>query len=214
MNVGRKAKDLTKEEFKYFAVKQRIDKLDRSGQSRVYWECKCNCGESFIRRHDFITSGKCNSCGCRSRNFNHGKEHVKWKGHGEISGHYFGEIKNNAKYRNLEFDLTIEFIWELYQKQQGKCALSNISIKFKQSKRTNEPPQTASLDRIDGSKGYTLDNVQWVHKDVNTIKNKLTDKQLIRICGLIAKHNIGNDLSHITADNFSDGEHVDESFIF
>jgi len=35
---------------------------------------------------------------------------------------------------------------------------------------------TASLDRINSSKGYTLDNVQWVHKTVNIMKQGLSDE--------------------------------------
>jgi hypothetical protein len=35
------------------------------------------------------------------------------------------------------------------------------------------------LDRIDSSKGYLEDNVQWVHKDFQKIKLDLTEDSLL-----------------------------------
>ncbi len=48
--------------------------------------------------------------------------------------------------------------------------------------------RTASLDRIDSSKGYTKDNIQWVHKHVNLMKHKFDQKYFVDICKLIANH--------------------------
>lgn len=114
-----------------------------------------------------------------------------WKGSGEIYYTYFSSIKRRAKYDNINFNLSIEFLWELFMKQNRFCALSGIEIYFcvkgsgynKNSK--NRAVQTASLDRKDSNQGYTEDNVQWVHKVVNTMKMKLSDKDFIEWCQLI-----------------------------
>jgi hypothetical protein len=55
------------------------------------------------------------------------------------------------------------------------------------SKKGVGNPQTASLDRIDSNKGYTKDNVVWVHKNVNAFKNCLSHKDFIKICHLVSK---------------------------
>ena len=47
---------------------------------------------------------------------------------------------------------------------------------------------TASLDRIDSSKGYIKGNVQWVHKEFNKMKLDLLDKEFIDICKLVHKY--------------------------
>jgi len=47
--------------------------------------------------------------------------------------------------------------------------------------------QTASLDRIDSSKGYVLDNVQWVHKRVNFLKRDYSEKELLFWCNAISE---------------------------
>lgn len=49
----------------------------------------------------------------------------------------------------------------------------------------NSSLQTASLDRIDSSKGYTIDNVWWIHKQLNWMKWDLTIDRINEIAGLI-----------------------------
>lgn len=45
--------------------------------------------------------------------------------------------------------------------------------------------QTASLDRIDSTKGYIESNVQWLHKDINNIKQDYSVNELLAYCKLI-----------------------------
>jgi hypothetical protein len=110
-----------------------------------------------------------------------------WLGCGEISGAYFYNIKNNAIKRRLDFDLTIEYIWSLFLKQNKKCALSGVDIGFSK-KNIDKHKTTASLDRIDSSKGYIIENTQWVHKEINRMKMDLNENEFIYWCNLIAKH--------------------------
>jgi hypothetical protein len=48
---------------------------------------------------------------------------------------------------------------------------------------------TASLDRIDSSRGYTLDNIQWVHKDLNKMKTNYPNDYFIKMCKYVANNN-------------------------
>ena len=51
--------------------------------------------------------------------------------------------------------------------------------------------KTASLDRIDSNKGYTKDNVQFVHKDINWMKQDFEQNKFIEYCKKVAnKHEI------------------------
>lgn len=45
--------------------------------------------------------------------------------------------------------------------------------------------RTASLDRIDSSKGYLENNVQWVHKDINWMKQDYSHEEFLQYCKLI-----------------------------
>ena len=113
-----------------------------------------------------------------------------WKGYGDISGDYWRCIKIAGKEKNLGFDLTLEFLWELYEKQKGLCALSGLPIEFETRlgalNKNGYQRRTASLDRIDSSKGYLRSNVQWVHKEINQMKSCRTDKEFISLCNTVA----------------------------
>lgn len=109
-----------------------------------------------------------------------------WKGYGEISGSFFNDIKTSAKRRNIEFDITIEFLWDVFLKQGRTCALSGKELIFGSNKKEET---SASVDRIDSSKGYTEDNVQWVDKTVNVMKWSLSQEDFIEICKQIAENN-------------------------
>lgn len=108
--------------------------------------------------------------------------------HHTISGRYFCSLISGAKRRNLSFDITLDQLWNLYVKQNKKCALSGLDIGFhKPGERYT--CQTASVDRIDSEQGYVLSNVRWVHKTVNAIKWELSDDELIAICKKIIQYN-------------------------
>jgi len=40
------------------------------------------------------------------------------------------------------------------------------------NEKCSKKSKTASLDRIDNNLGYTINNIQWVHKDINRIKRE------------------------------------------
>lgn len=106
-----------------------------------------------------------------------------YTGYGEITGTKWGSIKSAAKIRNLEFLITIEEAWNLFLKQDRKCALTgDILFLAIDTSEWLSGVTTASLDRIDSSKGYTLDNVQWVHKYVNLMKRELSQQDFVDIC--------------------------------
>lgn len=126
------------------------------------------------------------------------REHTKseklenfWKGrrsHHTISGSFFNSIVNGARQRNIEIMITIDYIWSLFEKQNGKCALSGLSLRFNLSGE-NRNTRTASLDRIDSSKGYIEGNVQWVHRQINKMKMDLDESEFIDFCKAVFIHN-------------------------
>lgn len=113
---------------------------------------------------------------------------INQRTHSVITGFYWSTIKTNAKKRNLEFNITIEYAYQLFLKQNGKCALSGIEIKFRHPYEARNI-QTTSLDRIDSSKGYVEGNVQWVHKTVNVMKMNLTQEEFLQWCKIIYLNN-------------------------
>ena len=111
------------------------------------------------------------------------------KKYGEIHESILWSIKYNAKNRNLVYELDGWFLWDLFLQQNRKCAISGLDIHFPKIYNTNNYTYTASLDRIDSSKGYTKTNVQWVHKKINQIKMDMNQTEFIELCKQVYKHN-------------------------
>lgn len=118
-----------------------------------------------------------------------GSEHAHYQGHGDIHGAFWTRIQRSAKERRRPFEITIQYAWELYEKQDRRCKLSCLPIKFPSYSQASDG--TASLDRIDSTKGYVEGNVQWVHKDINMMKQDHSDVDFIALCRAVAQCNNG-----------------------
>jgi hypothetical protein len=174
---------------KCVGVKETYNKKSNRIIKRPVWLFKCHCGKEIKRTRSEVEScqrhGLTISCGCESFKHKRGNKHGLWKGFGEISKQYFTRTKRGAKKRNLEFNVTLEYLWNLFLKQNKKCALTDEDINFgsaTQKQNNSFKNQTASLDRIDSSKGYVEGNVQWVHKYINNMKWDLTQNEFIEWC--------------------------------
>ena len=154
-------------------------------------ECLCDCGNTVVTQGRYLRAKHKQSCNCLWKNMK-GKDHHAWRGHGDISSTLWSGIRWEAKNRatrDIPFDITIEQGWELFVKQRGRCALTGEPIAFPKSSVKKAGNRTASLDRIDSNGDYTLDNVQWVHKDINLMKMDLKQDQFILWCYKISRHN-------------------------
>jgi hypothetical protein len=174
----KKLQDLTGQQFGDLQVIRRTQ--DKNAKS-TYWECKCICGKTLNVVAYTLKDGGSKTCGCGKKRT--GSNNRKWKGYGEISGNYWRQIRSGAIKRLLLFEITLEYAWDLFLKQNRKCALSGVILVFAETKRSEA---TASLDRKDSSKGYVEGNVQWVHKDVNYMKQDLDESYFIEMCRKIS----------------------------
>lgn len=138
-----------------------------------------NCKKEFLKPVWWLVKGQ--QCQCVWHEMR-----TTFSGYEHLSGTYYSALKLNAKARNLEFLVTKKDLVELLEKQDFKCALSGIDISLS-SLHKDLRKNTASLDRIDSSRGYVLDNLQWVHKDINIMKNHYEENYFVDMCKLISK---------------------------
>ena len=94
--------------------------------------------------------------------------------------------KQRAKDKNIEFDLSQEFLKELWDKQNGLCALSKIAMTYKLDE--GRIYTNVSVDKINPNLGYTKDNVQLVCMAVNQMKSDLRIEELYMFCEALLKH--------------------------
>jgi hypothetical protein len=151
----------------------------------------CKCGNTFRRREDAIRYRPHQSCGCDTKTLQGANaKRIRWKGIGDLSKTMFTDCRRNAKKRKIEFNITIENAWEQFEKQKGICSISGVPIQLSVGNlRSDRKGRTASIDRIDSNKGYTTDNIQWVHKTVNLMKNVTNQPDFIEWCRKITIHN-------------------------
>jgi hypothetical protein len=166
-----------------------VDLYDYDKYGHAILSCICECGSKLNVVCHSLTSKNTQSCGCISRK--RGKNHPNYKGYEEIQKSHWNQYLKGAKERNLEFDITIEYAWSIYIKQNRLCALTGDPIFFPKT-RKQKSLSTASLDRIDSSRGYIKGNVQWVHKDVNKIKWDLPEDRFFDICKKVAYYRKDN----------------------
>lgn len=135
----------------------------------------CSCGKVEFKRATHLESGRCVSCkSCASkRTAKKCPPPVNYKGLGELSGVRFSAIKHCAIRRGMPFNLTIEYLLELFNSQGGLCALTGEPLSLR---------STASVDRIDNTKGYEIGNVWWTTKIANRLKNNYSMEELLHLC--------------------------------
>jgi hypothetical protein len=150
------------------------------------WHVRCKCGVERWLRTSHLT-GKLSQC---CRDCSRKKKETKKIGDlplGDINRYKYGVAK-----RKLEWNISNEVLWQKFIDQSRNCALTGVELFFSNSGVGTPGAKdisTASLDRIDSSKGYVEGNVQWVHKVINNMKSNLNEQDFINWCKIISKHN-------------------------
>lgn len=180
--------DLTQKKIFHLTALYPIKKknIHRKNSGDWHWMCRCECGKEKLVIAHHLLDGTTKSCGCLISNT--GNNSNLWKGFGEISGQIWKTYQNGAKRRNLEFSISIEDAWNLFLKQNRKCALTGQDICFSPKESLKSIIKTASLDRIDPNKGYCLTNVQWIHKDINWMKQDFDEHYFLKMCKMVVDH--------------------------
>jgi len=183
---GPKPKDLTGMVFGHLTAVRPTGKRTRQG---VVWVVRCQCGKELERVASALLSKPRRpsqipaSCGC----FGKRNRSPKYKGVGDLSSTKFRGIMAKAKQRGIPFGIPIEYAWKLFLAQDKRCSLTGILLTLSPSS-VEVGASTASLDRIDSSKGYVPGNVQWVHVAINFMKHSLPLKEFVDWCCRVAAH--------------------------
>lgn len=84
--------------------------------------------------------------------------------------------RNVARKRKHEFNLDIEYMYNLWDNQKGLCYYSKLPMIKSFNKKS---PYQVSIDRIDSLKGYVKDNVCLCCLSINYAKNSFTKDELL-----------------------------------
>jgi 5-methylcytosine-specific restriction endonuclease McrA len=143
------------------------------------WVCECSCGSRRnIKRHQ-LTAGKAKSCGCKKR------ESQFPLGQPEANAVYSNYLRN-AETRSLSFDIPSDVFFDLIVRQCHYCGAPPSNV-MKGRNRSSVDFVYSGLDRLDGSKGYLIENVVPCCFVCNRAKSDLTEDAFLEwISNLVA----------------------------
>jgi len=119
------------------------------GNGNMTWVCKCDCGEVTLASGNSLRTGHTTSCGCqRGSPLPHGEGSFN-----ELYGRYKARAENN----NRCFELTKEEFSKLTKQECVYCGKlpeqGNSDYRYRNGSYIYN-----GIDRVDSSKGYTLEN--------------------------------------------------------
>lgn len=152
-------------------------------------------GTQIYKRHGVVLSrlrSWCQDC-CSSRHRREEKRiYLRNREWPLIS--YLRKLANMKKCKMLrdgvDYNISADFLFDLYQKQEGRCALTGRLLKWRTKiQRTSHitEPDSLSIDRIEPAKGYVRGNVRLVTWQINHARAMWPDTDLIALCRDVLK---------------------------
>jgi hypothetical protein len=177
-------KDLTGKRFGRLVV---IERKGSNKNSHSLWLCKCDCGKEVIIIGICLTSENTKSCGC----FNH-DNHTLPFGEAAKRTIYRSYIKH-AEERNLSFELSFEQFLELSQKNCYYCGLEPSNIN--KSNFNNGDFIYNGIDRVDNTKGYTIENCVSSCRPCNIAKADMAHDEFLSLAERIHQNHFEESIS-------------------
>lgn len=97
-----------------------------------------------------------------------------------VINHRYTTTKSRAKEKVLDFELTREFLMDIYNEQKGLCFYTLLEMRIATEGIKN--PYNLSVERKDSNKGYTKENVVLCCDIVNIMKNNSSIEEFLFFC--------------------------------
>lgn len=146
------------------------------------WLCRCDCGnEKIMIGSNVIKSGRhTTSCGCMAYT-----TVIRYKDRTiPAMNNAFFKIREGAKRRNLSFELSFEYWYELTQAPCHYCGESLCSS----SRKNDSVFKNNGVDRLDNTVGYIPENCVPCCSVCNLAKRTLTEEEFLTKIKKIYEH--------------------------
>lgn len=179
-----KIKDLTGKTFGRIEVLEYVGIEDHKAQ----WRCRCSCGNEFITKGIYLTTGDTQSCGCLlkekerengktigKRNLSNFVDTVRQSSGESAKKHLYYLYKYRAEKKGINFELTLEQFSEITKKSCFYCGAEPSQEKV--YKKAYGTYVYNGIDRRDNNLGYTAKNSVPCCKHCNTAKMTMTEDE-------------------------------------
>jgi hypothetical protein len=102
---------------------------------------------------------------------------------------HLNRARSHAKNKR-ECNISLLDLKKQWEKQKGICPYTGWAMenKMQTSAKLKKSPTMASVDRIDSSKGYTPDNIQFVCFIANIAKHDFSENDFLNFCEAVVKN--------------------------
>ena len=147
-----------------------LERVENTELGKTQWLCQCDCGEYAWVLGDSLHSRNTRSCGCL-RKENAQKLQALPEGEAAFN-QLIRRMKEDTKTHDREWQLTKEQVHHLTEQSCSYCGA-------RPTQTVSTPFNTGfyiynGLDRVDNTKGYTIDNVVPCCKTCNFAKGTMT----------------------------------------
>ncbi len=154
--MGRKFHNIEGERFKNLLV----IKISHRNRKDLYWECKCDCGETCYATSGCLKRGRTNYCKkCNDR-----------KSRESVFNLLYSSYKRNALKRGYEFNLTASDVKRIINQNCHYCGFEPNQVFYKKGMIFSLTYN--GIDRKDNEIGYTVENSVPCCKFCNLAKSR------------------------------------------
>lgn len=94
--------------------------------------------------------------------------------------HRISTAKRNNKRTDRPFNIEVGYMYELWKKQKGLCALTGFPMSLDGNTNIR-----LSIDKIVPELGYNEGNVQWTIFSANRAKGDLSEQDFLKLCRMV-----------------------------
>ena len=96
---------------------------------------------------------------------------------------FLRRIRGREKHKPEKFGeskLTVDDLIDLWKQQKGKCYYSNVELLLPNDEayKKSNLNHKASIDRVDSSLGYSLQNIKFVSCSINYLKSTMNENEV------------------------------------
>ena len=160
----------------------------KNAQKQIFLICE-ECKNPFPKLKKEYDRQKKNGKECRFCNRKCSNRFLQRRDKNEPFRFAFTQCKRSAKSKNLNLDISWEYLKEIWASQNGRCAYTKVEMTLPTYKHEHNL-RKASVDRIDPDKGYERGNIEWVTVFVNLGKNGFSKDEVLSLLE-DSKNNMG-----------------------